>query len=520
MREFAFSLSPQELSRGLRQDYRSPKNEMWFDTLTNLRCSQYGLIPPCLASNPISSPTQTISWPHPMIHRGEKVTLETFATSVYQIDESTWSGTLQNVYSAASPASTWTFTSGSKAWKFVSFRENWFLTNGLDFIYRLPANSSDKVLAFSTVTVQAIGKDVNQERLLLGGMEGTWLTGSTDFTSLFFPLWQYAMKDRPDIYTFEDQAWSRNWIMFSDLAGGATDTPFVTLMALLGFPDTTSNASLYDLLYQDIEQGRLGFFPLRSQGMVRHIQQLGDNIICYCDDAIHLLTRDGTYYRQHKLLDIGVKGRSCVGGDHMEHVWIDSSNCLWRMRAGGGPERLYRSEFMDDLTAANVAIAIDQQERDFYIGDGALCYVMSPTGMFKTTRMPTSLCRPDTTGLVGVSSEVTDDTAWSFTLALGDLGVREMKTVKQIDLFTNEMSSVRAAWDYRYNDNETWKRTPLVRANLEKVLFPLKATALEFRLYCQGVFDSVTNSRIERIGVHYQNTGRRNTRGSRPVEGE
>ena len=308
---------------GLRPEKHSNLQGIEFcETLQNMKPSEDGLIAFDDVSNPLDI-SPIIVWPNPQLFRGEGVTILALDTTIYSVDESTtpWTTSLLTVYQAATPADTATITTGG-VWQFSSFQENWFLTNGVSFLFRIPSNDSDKILLIDAITIQAIGS--LGSRMFMGGLAGTYF-GSSAVWARLLEAWK---KFSPDsTVTYDDQALTTNWLFWSAPGGGDKDWPFVMMIAALGIPDSTTVNKIVEVVVAKMEEGSIGMLPLRSQGSISAIKQLGDLLIVYCTDSLSIVKSAELGYVS-KSVRLGIASRGAVAGDDEQHVFIDSSGIL------------------------------------------------------------------------------------------------------------------------------------------------------------------------------------------------
>lgn len=530
--EFSFNIDNAALSRGLRPDQRISESEFWAEVMTNLKPTPMGLVPPTLITDPVVTPTTTLDWPHPQLLKGERIFILAFAQSIYLMNTSAWTGILSTPKRITDTGTNFTISDG-QIWELVPFMDNLYLCNANDLLISVAGIPDSNTFVgvdatYGLVTTTTISKDTAQQRLVLGGLAGSYFTNA-EWTGTLFPRWQRSINQRSDVVTDDQAAFGKHYVLWSEPAGGADDVPFNLFMGYLGLPDATAYAKVQELVLQAIDRRKIGMMPIRTQGSVLKVKELGQNQVVYTSVDVHLMIPDGDYYTQQKILDVGVKLRNCVGGDEQEHVFIDSEDNLWRLRADQAPQRLRYNEFMDDLTAVDIVITLDPLERDFWIGDGSNAFILTDsedpqtgrrvTGLCKTTRSTTGVVRAPGTGLIGISSEISTEETFEVRINLGDIGGRDFKIGKSIDVLSRDLSSVTGGFDYRYNDTDTWTQVPsLANANDQGVIFS-KANAIHLRVIVKGTWDNV-NSKLERLTVHYQNAGRRFHRGARGTVGQ
>ncbi len=488
---------------GLRPERRSRAGSKEFcDVLKDMKPTDGDLVGFDGVTNPLDI-SPSVSWPFPQLFRGEGVTILALATSLYTVDESDWTTTLIATYDIGTPGDTKAITSGG-VWQFASFQENWFLTNGSDVVLKIPSNSGDKVLIADSVTVQALGG--NSNRVFFGGMAGSYFTANSVWTTML-SLWKVYSGD--DIVTYDDQALTTNWIVWSGKAGGEFDWPFVSFLASLGYPDSSTVNKIATVLYSNVENGNIGLLPLRSQGSVQVIKQLGNDMVAYCTDSVNLLRTTERGYSQQKLLSIGVASRGAVCGDENEHVFVDQSGLLWRLSPGSKPVRLGYSSSIGALTLANITSTFDNSERDFYFSDGTTGYVLSRDGLSQITSIPTTVSRSED-GLIGPIA--TTPTAFSVTTEQIKMSVPDLKGIKVVELMCDGITTVTVGADFRYANSGSYLTLTALPGSPEGIFYP-RVVGTDFKL---KVFGTVSgSSRLENAIVRFEHASGRSIRGPR-----
>lgn len=485
------------LFKGLRPEKYTRDADLGFaEVLTDIKPSPFGLRGLETISDP-SDLSPSIAFPFPQLFRGERITLVLGATTVHSVDESDWSTTALSVFDGTTPGSGGTITSGG-VWHLATFDNLWVATNGSSIVYRLPSNASDKVLEVSSVTAKAVHGYGN--RLYLGGLAGAQMT-SNNWVE-FVNLWR-ANQDQVTIH--DDELWGTNWVLWSGLHGDDYEWPFTLVLSMLGYPDATEVAKVKGAILTAIEQRSIGMLPLPSQGDVQVIKGLGNHFVVYTTDGVFRVI-EGLPLRVH---ESGVSVRGAVGGTAQQHIFVDNDGVLWQLDSEG-KERLGYSEYLSAL-GSDVVISFDPDQGDYHITDGTVGYILTPSGLCKTSEFPTGLVRSRANGLVGYSAGSTAST-FSATSGATDLGNVGLKSVGFLEVQSHNVTSLKAALDFRYGSTSAYVSQALVFASPEGRVY-LGVDADEFKLRLSGA--AGVEAKLERIIAKFSYADSRTVRGPR-----
>lgn len=514
MKTFSFILRD-ALKNGLRPDADVARNSPFWEQVKNIKPSpQGGAIKNETITNPVVTPATAVSWPFPQLIRGEDITLLPFAQNIYSLNESTWAGTDLSItpgfFEAGDPPQAETIDAGGGVWQPVFFQDQWYMTNGQQLVFQTPREADSKILVTtsSVLNAQAIAKDTALERMLFGGLSGTYFDGS-EWTNAIFALWRLH-REVAGSWQETDTALSTNWIFWGPPGGGSYDLPEALVQGALGLLVAAQYSEVKEMVYEAIDAGTIGMCPLRTQGAIRAIRELSEGPIVYDDDSVTVLRRDGTEYVPVKIHEIGIAGRGAVAGTMGEHVFVDSQSVLCRVTSDG-VERIGFSEYLDDLTLSDIVVTRDPDRNEYYISDGVKGYGYAYGQLSETTRVNTGLSRVPTSGLIGISEDLGVETDFEFKGLPFNMDRPGMKTVKQVDFSSVDVEALECRLHYNYKDSSEFSATRWFPANNEGVAFPF-ATAMNFKLEVRGRVTQ-TNPRIENIRVWFQAPDRRYVRG-------
>jgi len=514
MQEFNIILRD-ELQNGLVADPRAARNTNQMRGMTNLKPSPWGAVNCETPTYPLTG-NQNVSWPYPQLFRGEDVTIRAYAQTLHAVNESDWSTASITVYDSADPGTALTISaSGAPAWRFASFQDCWFLTNGLCLIWSLPSNPDGKVLGTNSLQVTNLCQIDN--RLVLCGVADTasWLTGGR-----FQTLFEVYKETVPGgHFAHEDMAFGTNWIVWSELGGGSSDLPFHNMLMMLGVFGTARFDAMDTLLLHAIEQGDIGFSPAVHPGALLAVAPLGDDVIGFTAHGMTRFQREETRYRSEKVQDVGIMGRCALYSTGREIVWLDATKTLYRWMLGEGINWTHRGWF-DAMVAETTMIAFDPHEVDFYIADTNTCFVLSITGLGGPfTIRPMSLYRDDAGTLVGTAKGLPGATPLTFRLVFEtmDMNERDNKFCSVLQVQCNGVTGLGGHIAFRYSDQDAFQEfATMSPANLESVIFP-GVSFVDGRVILQGTIGD-DGCEIQQCEVRYQSEGRRYRRGTKGVQ--
>lgn len=409
-----------------------------------------------------------------------------------------------------------TIPAGGGAWHFCEFRGVWFLFKEGCVIAKLPYYSDFRAIC---ITESADDFTCNtgenlQNRLFLGGITAETLLATTDWQDAW-SAWVENSSDWSDEMTFEDMALTSNMVMYSTRVGGDVYWPFITEMAMLGFPhlDTaTVKAELKSNYLDWIRKGEIGFVPLQHQGAVKKLMRLGPSIVAYCTDGVSIITpREDKGYRAQVVHNAGIASRSAVSGDPTRHVFLDSNSILWGLTLDGGLERLCGTGTFNTMVTNEssnpIICSYDPEEQEYYICSDQDGYIRTRTGLGQITILPTSLT-VWSSGLEGPVENL-GVTAMEIETETFDMGMKALKTLHTIQIGYTDIANLKVVVRYKYDATTTWKESSEYTVSGDSVAVPI-FTASDFRLKFTGTPGS--NAQIDYVNITYQVSDKRNIR--------
>lgn len=238
-----------------------------------------------------------------------------------------------------------------------------------------------------------------------------------------------------------------------------------------------------DPLWLDlVARNELGAAPMPWQGDVASILPLGNNVVVYGTTNASTYKQGGITALEPVSLPLGatfgfrpipglgsgvaVAGRCAAGGSEDVHAFVDEGGDVWSLTPSGA-DRLGYSEFFGPMTGANIVVSFDPQQREFYIGDGLECFVLSKFGgLSKAPWIPTSVHFAQG-GLV--APYLADDTDIELvTMPIDATAIQEQRgtvfEVVSVEVTTTDIDTTgwSAYIDYRLKNSQAWTRSAAV----------------------------------------------------------
>ena len=488
------SVISESMTFGLRKDSRNPRNSVGLTQLVNAKVISDAGRPDLVKFDPIATPVTdsilttagiTKTFPFPQLIRGKKVTFLLNNNTIWTVNEGTGAITQLTTYDAYDRPSTKSVTAGG-IWHFMDFYDSWMFFNGTDVIFNDNREEMygrpNKVFTQSVVTVRT-GCDF-LGRWIMGGF-----TSSNFYTTEWENFWRDWLSRQPVGLKFPD-APGGNFVSWGIIGGGDMTNLFYLDNAIKG---TVSGAHDNDrpLFFETQRRNEAGFAPMPFQGNVEKCMVLGKNVIVYGEDGIVAMQMAGNTLGIKKIADFGVADRGAIGGTDKEHVFVDESGYLYRLRENLVPEKLGYQEFFDDMLSNDIAVTYDPGEDEYYICDSSLAFVLTRQGLSEHKYLTTSVVyfNGGAAGIFIIKGSIQNPPfvpliANDFDLATDtfDMGLRSLKTIERVSIECTDTTGITVAIDWRHKVSDaTFTRTNFNPINDEgDVAFPI--TAIEFRI--------------------------------------
>lgn len=507
-REYPISL---RFEKGLRpESFIRSANLGYLKTLKNLKVGIGGLREVDPFVNPITGFTPTLAWPHPQLTELGFEGGLLGADYVRTVNKSTGGTGLVSVFTWGASATPFTIPSGG-TWHAVPLGSNgteYFLTNGACMVFDISGNASGKCLGTTDVIPKALALNKADGRLFAGG-----LTFTTPPAVAYLNTWRANVP--ADIIRGSELAavdfGDGNMVLWSEPGGGASDQPYQKFILFLGSQGTTDAAVLTQL-----ERKAMGITRLNTTGTIQVLKNIGNRIIAYTNrDVWDVRQGEDGYYRATLLLNMGVSGRGCVGGDEGTHVFVTEDGTLYRLSENGTLSKLGFEEYLSTLTLADVVVSFDPYWREFYISDGAKCYLLMQDELAEVTIWPTSVVRwnGDLCAISGGSGH----TAFELETLDIDYAFRGHKDVTFMEVEGYGLNPLQARISFRYDNTSSFVVGPWTYGSPDGVFY-LGRRCVEHSVGLKGTVQS--GGKLESSRVRFQWADSRTIRGPRGAEAE
>lgn len=500
MQELNFRIA-EAFRNGIRREPTPTANVAFVESCQNLIPDTGGLSSVPGFARPGDLEAQPKNFPFPQIFKGDSIRVSLGEATVRTMTNNFSVST--NVTLNLRAGGTGAITPGG-VWHFESFLDNYFASNGQSMVYRIQSDDGDTFISDSFLA-QAVGR--HNYRLVLGGLSGSWLSGAR-----WQEFFRTCLETNQSQTVIHDALTADNsWVIFGESGGGGVDAPFYAFACACGLYGNTGFDEAKEIIWDSVERGDIGLIPLRKVSNIRALKQLGNRLIAYGDNGISEIQQIEGGMQETLVVDFGIPGRGCVGGDDRRHVFFDAAGNLYSWYANQDrPERLGYAAIFSQYLAERTVISHDPSEGYFWITDGGRTYVLTDTGLGgPMSQHPTSMFRDAQYGLVAMYSTALRD-SWSIQFADFDMGHRDFKHMVLVqvigDGYRRAVMRAGGVTDVRGSK----RYTAWVPINKDGVSFP-GISFIEGSVTMRGDGDDVNFTALE---IRYQNEGRKYRRGT------
>jgi len=437
-----------------------------------------------------------------------------------------------NTYDAYSPLVLKAIT-GNMRWHVADFGTTWFMFNGACTIFKANFGAvadhdeyEDKIFVEDSTTIQT--GCAFRGRLITGGFDTSNFWNS-DWQALW-DIWRDNIIDTfPDMGSLSMDDVGSNYVMWSSV-GGDLLFHFYPHLALSGYVNTNTelafNAPEHYLDY--MKKNQMGFMPMHWNGSVLCTKVLGDKVVVYGDNGIGVLfsaTINGAPTFGYKALsDIGIYHRDAVGGDDVEHMYIDSRGNICTIDALLAiTNHEYSNHIKPYMVKQHVVISVDSIYRDYYIvfgdyGDAtADAFLLSKSGLSVIYHYPNTLYQRDNdligVGVVGITSTVECVTLPfnMFNRGIKHIPVMEISASRQSGAMSGDVQT-------KYTDIDNYSTKSYKGINKEGHVY-VRRTGNIFKACFKCTAGSrVRDVQIDNISMQWKQNDKRQVRGLRHAD--
>lgn len=461
MREFELIID-EGIRKGLSPERTIPMNEDWLWQALGYRVDKAGLEGYVICDdNPLTGVVNIdYSWPFPQFIVGERYNFLISRDSTVDLEDNVYLISDNYVATHIFDIDQLTFGIGTLM-EVADFGEYAFMTNGVIMIYwNVGINDWHEIVA--SVTVPMMRTICNFKGQAIGGN--------------IVSAWPSAANPQCDETYY---VWSR--------------------IGEFDFTITSRNEE--------------GFRRDPYGGEVYHVRRLGDQVVGYSSKGITLMTpvsEPAATFGFSEVDDVGLINMGAMDGNLKRHVYVGSDFILREITSEGVKEFGYY-RYMKELEGEDIIVRYDRIKKDFYIGNSAKTYLLSPYGLTEVPQHPSALWTMSNYSEETIMLPNTVDTYTpSITSSTFDFGYRGQKTIFSVEsdtLITLDPSAVIGWMDAL----GVWNYTTAVSLNNEGIA-SIIASSNEFvvKINCKDV---TFESPIRYIKVRYKMTDLRGIRG-------
>ena len=258
------------------------------------------------------------------------------------------------------------------------------------------------------------------------------------------------------------------------------------------------------------EGNEAGYRRCPYGGNVYHTRRLGDNIIGYSSKGITALqpvTEPVPSFGFIELLDVGLINQGAMNGNLSKQVFVGDDHIVREITSQGIKELGY-DYYMKRLSGEDIIVSYDPANRDFYIGNSTMTFLLSPYGMTEVPQHPSAVWRREKeTFMIPKAIDSYEALIVSNT---EDMGYGGEKTIFSMESDILVADDVQAAVDY-YTSLDSYGMSDYVPLNNQGVAsIIVSGNKFRFRLKFDPFYD---NTRISYIKARYKMTDLRGIRG-------
>lgn len=266
--------------------------------------------------------------------------------------------------------------------------------------------------------------------------------------------------------------------------------------------------------FRALVNSEVGWTTIPWRGKVLRIIELGDSAIAYCENGIARMSPRSEpvqTFGMDRLCEYGILNRNAVAGDDQLHLFIGQDFALYSLvpekrftQEGRAPKRLGYVEYMKQLEQPK--IFHDPAHQQWWIFDGAQCFVWSPAGLAEVSNVPKTLALY-MGQLIGIGAS--DITLTELCTDALTFGTRGLKTLQTIEVDANASANFSVSVDWRTETAGEWNSTAWIPCSAHGVAFPM-VTGSEFRvrIRCAAV-----DVEIGQLNIRYKLSDKRSVRG-------
>lgn len=227
------------------------------------------------------------------------------------------------------------------------------------------------------------------------------------------------------------------------------------------------------------ESNLAGERPVDWKGCIYHISKLGDKVVVYGENGVTFLKPSGVHFGMDTIYRIGLKNKGAFAGTNLQHFFVDNLGQLFQVESH--LSKLDYSEFIS--TMGTVILSLDIEKNLLYICDGNKGYIYSiDSKSFGEGPINITGIGAQSNLLYVASSSLFPIVTPKFEICtdIYDLGSRNPKTIREIEVGSNMTQFLYASVDYRNSYKDNFKQIDWFLVNPDGRAHP-KCYGSEFR---------------------------------------
>jgi hypothetical protein len=258
------------------------------------------------------------------------------------------------------------------------------------------------------------------------------------------------------------------------------------------------------------EKNTSGFRRDPFGGIVQNVKRLGDLVIVYGSEGLTAMIpvrEPAATFGFKEMYEIGIVNKGAIGGSVLRHLFVNSNYELCEVTDKGVSVLGYK-EYILRLTGKDIIVSYNQSTKDFYISNGTITFLYSPTGLTEVSQHPSSVWYSENSQHMIPD---TDDGRDPYLITESiDFGFRGNKTIFVLELGITNYDQALVAIDWVIGRN-IFGSTIWVGENSQGVVnLIIAGTTFKVKLKLTGV---TSDTIISYIKVRYKMTDLRSIRG-------
>jgi hypothetical protein len=232
------------------------------------------------------------------------------------------------------------------------------------------------------------------------------------------------------------------------------------------------------------ESNLAGERPVDWKGCIYHLRKLGDKVAAYGENGVTFFKPAGVHFGMDTIYRIGLKNKGAFAGSDNQHFFVDTLGQLFQIDSKF--TKLDYSEFLSGM--GTVILTLDVEKNLLYICDGLKGYIYGiVSNSFGEGPANVTGIGTQSNVLYVVSKDAIVTPKFEICTDIYDLGTRNPKTIREIEVGSNMTEFLYASVDYRNSYKDDFKQIGWFLVNPDGRAHP-KCYGSEFRFRFKSTF--------------------------------